>query len=208
MSGLATVAEDVARFDGLQAATRRHRRHHGCNAYTFEDGAGLLAIARADRATRILEFGTAIGYTACVLATATEETHVDTIEGDREHVALAREHIRDLGLEARVRVRLGDFFEVMGDLDGPYDLAFFDGLGPTVRLVGKLRNLLRPDGLLVCGNLAHAGTAERLPITAEFGQSRRWRFAGSIEAGSTPVFRKTDPGAPTPPAPNHQRRPA
>ena len=192
MIDLAIDARDIARFDAVQAATRQHRRHHGCNAYTFEDGTGLLAIACADPATRILELGTALGYTACVMATATERTHLDTIEGDPSHVELARGHIRDLRLDDRVTIHSGDFFEVMAELDGPYDLAFFDGLGPTLRIVEKLRSLLRPDGLLVCGNLAHAGSAERLPIAVEFGQADRWRAVGSIEGGGTLAFRKID----------------
>ncbi|MBB6510899.1 putative O-methyltransferase YrrM [Rhizobium soli] len=198
MSSPQTYADAVARFAPLQAATRSHRRHHGCNAYTFEDGAGLLAIARADRATTILELGTAIGYTACILSSATDQTHVDTIEGDPEHVALARNNIRDLGLDERVTVHTGDFFEVMAELNGPYDLAFFDGLGPTARLVEKLRNLLRPGGLLVCGNLAHAGSTERRSLAVEFERSERWQLAGSIEGGGTLEFRKIDPAASTP----------
>ncbi|MEN3794754.1 class I SAM-dependent methyltransferase [Fulvimarina sp. MAC3] len=198
MTGLDGEADEVARFDRVQAATRQHRRRHGCNAYTFEDGAGLLAIARAHHATRILELGTAIGYTACVLAAATEETQVETIEGDPEHVALARKTVRDFDLEARVSVRHGDFFDVMAELTGPYDLAFFDGLGPTARLVERLRDLLRPGGLLVCGNLAHAGHAEGASIATEFGQTERWQPAGSIEGGGTLAFRKIDGGANTP----------
>jgi predicted O-methyltransferase YrrM len=186
-------ATEVARFDELQAATRQHRRRHGCNAYTFEDGAGLLAIARAEHAERILELGTALGYTASVLATATERTHVDTIEGDPRHVALAREHLRDLGLGHRVTVHSGDFFEVMAGLEERYDLAFFDGLGPTLRTVETIRRLLDPGGVLVCGNLAHAGGAERLPIAVEFRRTNRWELVASIEGGGTLAFRKIAP---------------
>lgn len=189
---------EIVRFDPLQAATRRHRRHHHCNAYTFEDGAGLLALAREQKATRVLELGTALGYTACILATATEQTHVDTVEGDRDHVALARENIRDLGLDERVTVHPGDFFEVLRGLAGPYDLAFFDGLGPTLTIVETLRSLLSPSGVLVCGNLAHAGSAERLPIGGEFARGERWQLVGSIEGGGTLAFRKIDLEAPKP----------
>ena len=145
------------------------------------------------------QLGTAIGYTACVLAAATEQTQLDTIEGDPEHVALARKTIRDFDLGARVSVRHGDFFEVMAELSGPYDLAFFDGLGPTARLVERLRDLLRPGGLLVCGNLAHAGRTEAASIATEFGRSERWQPAGSIEGGSILAFRKINGGAITPP---------
>jgi aryl-alcohol dehydrogenase-like predicted oxidoreductase len=41
--------------------TRRHRADHGCGAYTFEDGPGLIALAATHRATRVLELGAALG---------------------------------------------------------------------------------------------------------------------------------------------------
>jgi predicted O-methyltransferase YrrM len=96
-----------------------------------------------------------------------------------------------------VTVHSGDFSDVLAELAGPYDLAFFDGLGPTLRAVERLRSLLRPAGLLVCGNLAHASGAEGRAIAIEFGQADRWRPAGSIEGGGTLAFRKIDPGSTT-----------
>lgn len=154
MTDPAIGAQEIARFGQPQAATRQHRRSDGCNAYTFEHGAGLLAITRASPATRILDLGTALGYPACVLATATERTDVDMIEADPPHVARTWGHIRDFNLDDLVTVHSGDFFDVMAELAGPYDLAFFDGLGPTLGIFEKLRSLLRPEGLPVCGNLA------------------------------------------------------
>lgn len=180
----------LAYLNALQEATRRHRHRHGCNAYTFEDGAGLLALTRAEGAVRILELGTAVGYTACILASATRGTHVDTIERDAEHVLLARRNIAAAGLTDRVKVHEGDFMAVMVDFVGPYDLAFFDGLGPTRQLVERLGDLLKPGGLLVCSNLIWAASTERRRLTEELGRTGRWSAAGTLENGATGVFRK------------------
>jgi predicted O-methyltransferase YrrM len=76
-------------FELIQSMTRQHRADHGCGAYTFEDGPGLTTLAATHHAGRVLELGTALGYTACCFAAATPNTHVDTIERDSEHVRLA-----------------------------------------------------------------------------------------------------------------------
>jgi predicted O-methyltransferase YrrM len=73
-------------FEFIQSMTRQHRADHGCGAYTFEDGPGLTALAATHRASRVLELGTALGYTGCCLAAAASNTHVDSIEMDTEHV--------------------------------------------------------------------------------------------------------------------------
>jgi predicted O-methyltransferase YrrM len=90
-------------FEFIQSMTRQHRADHGCGAYTFKDGPGLTALAATHRASRVLELGTALGYTGCRLAAATSNTHVDSIEMDTEHVRLARENIARAGLSDRVR---------------------------------------------------------------------------------------------------------
>lgn len=181
---------DAARFDLLREETRCHRRRHGCHAYTFEDGAGLLSIARAEGAARILELGTAIGYTACILASATDRTEVETIERDPEHVALARQNLEAAGLKDRVTVLHGDFLAVMASLQKSYDLVFFDGLGPTLHMIERLRALLKPGGLLVCSNLVWAADAEQQTLEAEFNRLDRWLPSGRIEGGATRTFRK------------------
>ena len=190
MSDADRIRRDAARFDGLQAETRVHRRNHGCHAYTFEDGAGLLALARREGAARILELGTAIGYTAAVLASATPTTRVETIERDPEHVALARANMADADLAERVTVHAGDFATVLPQLDGLFDLVFFDGLGPTSALIDGLREMLAPGGLLVCGNLGLAADDERRHLDETFADRGRWHAAGSIENGATRAFRK------------------
>lgn len=189
-AGTQQTREDAARFDALRRETRRHRQQHGCYAYTFEDGAGLLALARDAGAQHILELGTAIGYTACLLASATATTQVETIERDPAHVALARGHLSAAGLDRRVAVHAGDFTEVLTTLDGGFDLVFFDGLAPSRALVAAMRGQLRSDGLLVCGNLNHSHGAERRSIAADFARPDLWQFVASIEGGGTHAYRK------------------
>ena len=180
----------AASFEYLHLETQRHRRSHGCDAYTFADGPGLLTLATAELPMRILELGTAVGYTACVLATATPSTTVDTVERDDLHVSLALENVRSANLEDRVTVHHGDFSAVITGLDGGYDLAFFDGLSPTPGVVEHLRALLKPGGVLVCANLALSHGAVKNSLGTEFARQDRWAYIGSIEGGGTRAYRK------------------
>ncbi len=184
----------VTPFDFIQAATSQHRAHHDCGAYTFEDGAGLIAVAKAQAPRRVIELGTALGYTACCLASATSTTVVDTVERDPDHVRLAREQVTQAGLEGRVVVHEGDFLAVLTTLTGPYDLAFFDGFAPDEALIGRLRSLLADEGVLVCANLGLAAASSREALRRDLDDPTRWTRIGALEQGATLAWRKRADG--------------
>ncbi|MCO5081080.1 MAG: class I SAM-dependent methyltransferase [Rhizobiaceae bacterium] len=177
-------------FDFIQEATRQHRQRHRCGAYTFEDGAGLIALAKAEAPRRVVELGTALGFTACCLAFGTDDTMVDTVEGDPEHVMLARRYIAEAGLQDRVKVHQGDFHSVLPRLVGPYDLAFFDGFAPDDKLIWELCMLLRDGGVLVCANLGLAEASSRRALEHDLTDRSRWTKIATLEGGSTQVYRK------------------
>jgi predicted O-methyltransferase YrrM len=116
-------------------------------------------MAAATGAKRILELGTALGYTALNFAHGAPGARIDTVERDPDHVRLARGHIAAAGMDGRVVVHEGDFGDVLPTLDPGYDLAFFDGHSPVPKLHAELHRLLRPRGVLVTANLNHGGTA-------------------------------------------------
>lgn len=177
-------------FADIQDATRRHQAQHGCDAYAFEEGAALVELVTAHAPGRVLELGTALGFTACCLASAGPSIRVDTIERDPEHVVLARENIRAAGFDARIEVHRGDFVKVMSALEGSYDAAFFDGLEPKRDILLPLAELVRVGGVLVCGNLHLSRVSVRTLLAAEHAGTGRWRKIDAFEGGRTEVFRK------------------
>jgi predicted O-methyltransferase YrrM len=177
-------------FRALQAATRVHRRAHGCEAYTFEDGVGLTALSAKYLPSRILELGTALGYTACCLASGSPHAHVDTIERDPAHVALAVENIAAANLSGRVTVHAGDFEEIVPTLHDKYELAFVDGLAPSPSILKALQTYVSPGGVLVCANLSLASASEAQRINQLFIEASVWRRLPSIESGATSVWLK------------------
>ncbi len=173
------------RFAKIRAATDVHRARHGCGAFPYDNGPLLAAVAAATGARRILELGTALGYTALSFASGALDATVDTIERDEEHIRLAREHIAAAAMDHRITVHEGDFAAVLPTLDPGYDLAFFDGGTPVPALHRALRGLLRTGGTLITANLNHGGTAESVRKALFDGKS--WRSALVDEDGETAI---------------------
>jgi predicted O-methyltransferase YrrM len=172
-------------FLEVRKATDRHRAQHGCGAYPYDNGPLLSALAAAANARRILELGTALGYTALSFAYGARDSTVDTVERDPEHVSLARETIAAAGLDHRITVHEGDFAKVLPTLDPGYDLAFFDGSAPVPALHTAVRSLLRTGGMLVTANLNHGGTADAVHKALFAGKS--WRSALVDDSGETAI---------------------
>jgi predicted O-methyltransferase YrrM len=176
---------DADPFAQVRKATNQHRGRHGCSAYPYDNGPLLSAIAAAVQARRILELGTALGYTAVSFAYGAPSSTVDTIERDPDHVILARENIAAAGFDHRITVHEGDFASVLPTLDASYDLAFFDGGTPVAGLHTALRKLLRTGGTLITANLNHGGTAET--VSKALFEGKSWRSALVDEDGETAI---------------------
>jgi predicted O-methyltransferase YrrM len=180
---MAVAAPDP--FAKIRTATNAHRARHGCGAYPYDNGPLLAALAGSANARRILELGTALGYTALSFATGAPDATVDTIERDPEHANLARENIAAAGMDHRITVHEGDFATVLATLDPGYDVVFFDGGTPVTALHKILRGLLRTGGTLITANLNHGGTADT--VRKALFDSKAWRSALVDEDGETAI---------------------
>jgi predicted O-methyltransferase YrrM len=124
-----------------------------------EVGALLLVLATSIGASRILEIGTAIGYSGIWLAGALPAGGtLFTMEFDEDRARQARENFARAGVADRVSVILGDAQRMLAKVSGPFDLIFQDGdkkqYGP---MLDRLVDLLRPGGLLVTDNVLWSG---------------------------------------------------
>lgn len=124
-----------------------------------EVGALLRVLATAIGATRILEIGTAIGYSGIWLAGALPTGGMLlTIERDRERARVAREHFARAGLDNRISILIGDAQRMLAKVAGPFDLIFQDGDKAFYEpALNRLVELLRPGGLLVTDNVLWDG---------------------------------------------------
>ena len=124
-----------------------------------EVGALLRVLAVAANATRILEIGTAVGYSTIWLAGALPPNGtLFTMEMNAERALEARENIALAGLANRVMVMVGDAQLLLPKVAGPFDLIFQDGDKRLYTpMLDRLVDLLRPGGLLVTDNVLWDG---------------------------------------------------
>jgi predicted O-methyltransferase YrrM len=173
-------------FRAIYDETNAHRLRHGCGAYPFGDANSLGVLAAATRAKRILELGTALGYTACWFAYGAPDAIVDTIERDRDHVRLSCKHIEAAGFKDRVRVHEGEFAAVLPAFESGYDIVFFDGYAPTLEVMKRLRDLLRTGGLMISANLDLSG-GDGAAHRAALCEPKNWMTSFMAEQGRTAV---------------------
>lgn len=137
----------------------------------------LFILARAMKASQILELGAATGYSAIYLAQGVEpqQGRVITLEADPEMAGRARANCDRAGVGERVEVRVGDALALMSGMTGPFDLIFLDidkeGYLPALP---HCRRLLRVGGLLVADNVGFAGAQD---FNREIFQRPEWRVA-------------------------------
>lgn len=137
----------------------REGRGEGLPLVYPDTGALLHTLARSCAARRILEIGTAIGYSTLWLATALPaDGALITMEYDAARAARAREHFAAAGYADRVSVIVGEATRFLHKVAGPFDLIFQDGDKRLYEpMLDRLVGLLRPGGLLVADNMLWNG---------------------------------------------------
>lgn len=169
------MADPITAFiDGLlpeeapeERLLRKYAEDRGIPILRRDAAAFLCVLAAACRPARILEIGTAIGYSAAILGNQLPCAQIDTVESDLDRVVEARENLTRLKLEDRIRVIAGDGADVLASLCLPYDMVFFDAAkGQYIRLYEDALRLLNPGGLLVCDNCIFYGKVTEAPEEA------------------------------------------
>ena len=116
----------------------------------------LLAMKKP---SSILEVGTAIGFSAVLMAENTsEKTHITTIEKYEKRIPLAKENFSKAGIENRVTFLEGDATTILKNLDGTYDFIFMDAAkGQYINFFPDIMRLLAKDGILLSDNVMQDG---------------------------------------------------
>lgn len=107
----------------------------------------------------ILEVGSAIGYSAIMMALVSEDITITTIEKDEDRYNMAVDNIHKFNLDKRINIILGDAKEV--ELTDKYDLIFIDASkGNNIYFFEKFTNNLTEDGVIITDNLSFHGRVE------------------------------------------------
>ncbi len=145
--------------DAVLESIARGNESRGLPLVDAEVGALLRVLATAIGAQRILEIGTAIGYSGIWLGgVLPPDGMLITLELDEGRAKEARENFARAGLSGRASVIVGDAQLKIAKVSGPFDLIFQDGDKRLYSpLLDRLVGLLRPRGLLVTDNVLWNG---------------------------------------------------
>ena len=108
---------------------------------------------------RVLEIGTAVGYSSCVFADCCD-CSVLTIESDEDIAKAARVNVQNLGFSDRVEVITGDAREVLLGLEteDPFDILFIDAAKSHYREFWDLAlPLMKEESMIICDNVLMRG---------------------------------------------------
>lgn len=108
---------------------------------------------------KILEIGTAVGYSAiCFSEYLQENGKIDTIERDTERVKEARENIKKAEVEDKINIYEGDAVEILPTLNDEYDVVFIDAAkGKYPFFLNQALRMIRQGGVIIADNVLYKG---------------------------------------------------
>lgn len=108
---------------------------------------------------KILEVGTAIGFSTLLMCEyGPAGCHVTTIENYEKRIPIARENFQKSGRQGQITLLPGDAQDILGRLEGAYDLIFMDAAkGQYIHFLPQVRRLLAMGGVLVSDNVLQDG---------------------------------------------------
>lgn len=119
----------------------------------------IAKILNEIKPNKILEIGTAVGYSAiCFSEYLQENGKIDTIERDTERVKEARENIKKAEVEEKINIYEGDAVEVLPTLNDKYDVVFIDAAkGKYPFFLNQALRMIKPGGVIFADNILYKG---------------------------------------------------
>ena len=123
-----------------------------------EMGNLLKVLLQLVQPERILEVGTAVGYSSILMSeNMPEKCTITTIENYDKRIPVARNNFKRAGKENVITLIEGDALEVLKTLEGPYDFIFMDAGRFHEDPLSRSYGVLRKGGLLISDNILQEG---------------------------------------------------
>lgn len=158
---------------GILSAIEQEARAECVPMIRGETQSLLRLLLAMKRPRKILEVGTAVGFSAIFMATHDPvPCQVTTIENDGRMAASARRNFERAGMEGCIQLLEGDAMELLPGLSGSYDFIFMDAAkGQYIRFLPEILRLLAFGGTLVSDNVLQGGDI----LESRFAVARRDR---------------------------------
>jgi predicted O-methyltransferase YrrM len=119
----------------------------------------LVETVKKNRPKRILEIGTAIGYSTLLIAKAmAEDGEIVTLEQDPGRLKTAGDYFLKAGVENKIRLINGDAGKLLDELDGVFDLVFIDAAkGQYLHYLQKVIPKLAAGAVVIADNVLFRG---------------------------------------------------
>ena len=116
-------------------------------------------ILKEEKPKRILEIGTAVGYSATMFAKYTDDDCIiDTIEIDEERAKEAKENIEKIGVADRINIMVGNAVDILPTISQEYDIVFIDAAkGKYPVFLENAIRLIKNGGLILADNILYKG---------------------------------------------------
>lgn len=129
----------------------------------------MCSLIRDNKFVRILEIGSAIGYSAIQFASAAENVEVTTVEIDIDRYSKAVRNILDCGLKDRIKINCADALDWVPEEGSQFDLIFIDAAkAQYIKFFQKFKKYLAPGGVIVSDNLAFHGMVNDFSLTHNY----------------------------------------
>ena len=122
----------------------------------------IVTLLKLKKPKRVLEIGSAVGYSAILMAdNLPEDSHIITIERYKKHADIAIDNIFATGNEKKIQLIEGEAIEVLQWLDGEFDFIFLDAAkAQYIEFLPHILRLLSKDGVLLSDNILYHGMVE------------------------------------------------
>ena len=118
----------------------------------------LKEILEKENPKRILEIGTAVGYSALCFARYTKEAIIDTIEIDEERYKEAVNNLEKVGFKDRINLIYGNAVDILPTIKNKYDIVFIDAAKSKYSIfLEESLKLLNNNGLILADNVLYKG---------------------------------------------------
>lgn len=116
-------------------------------------------IFKKEKPQRILEIGTAVGYSAiCFIKASSNTTIVDTIELEEERAKQAIENIKLMNMQENINVIIGNALDILPTLSEKYDIIFIDAAkGKYPFFLQEAIRLIKKTGIILADNILYKG---------------------------------------------------